>query len=403
MKQFIPKELRKFIFDRVGFISKFRSSLAPCSRAMVTRSRSEFRDAFLSKINFRSSLGISLILLFVFGSCTNPPYRGEVSGPDEFVMDSYKIRDGKLSVLEMEGKEPDPFCCEWLDEYQDRIHEGDILHVAIYHPTRTDISSSVQAIGSSIGFRVTEGKILLPDLAAVKVDGLTLEEARKAIQDEYLKNIQDIEVFLAYNSRTERKVEIVGLTAVPALPVDGRMRLFEVLSLARILPTTNLFKSYVVRDGCLLPVDLYKLIKEGDMSQNVVMRGGDKIYLADATASVLMVLGEVGRPRVIEIPNGFMTLSQALAEAGGIQITGDRRYIQVIRGNIQCPKIYTLHWNHIIHLPCDSMLLIPGDIVYVAATPLTEWARFVNQIMPTLIGIDLIKKGVKDIGVNVNP
>jgi polysaccharide export outer membrane protein len=116
-----------------------------------------------------------------------------------------------------------------------------------------------------------------------------------------------------------------------------------------------------------------------------------------------MVLGEVNRPRVIDIPNGFMTLSQALAEAGGIQITGDRRYIQVIRGNIQCPKIYTLHWSHIIHLPCDSMLLIPGDIVYVAATPLTEWARFVNQILPTLIGIDLVTKGVKNIGVNVPP
>lgn len=345
----------------------------------------------------------ALIIFFALGSCSNPPYRGEVSGPDEFVMDSYKIRDGKLSILEMEGKEVDPFCCQWLEEYKDLVHEGDILQVAIYHPTRSDISNSLQMIGSSIGFRVTDGKIHLPDLPAVKVAGLTIEEARAEIQNEYLKNIHNIEVFLAYKERTERKVEIAGLTSIPSIPVDGKIRLFEVLTRAHIGPSTNLFKSYMVRDGCLMPVDLYKLVKEGDMSQNVVMRGGDKIYLADASASVLMVLGEVNRPRVIDIPNGFMTLSQALAEAGGIQITGDRRYIQVIRGNIQCPKIYTLHWSHIIHLPCDSMLLIPGDIVYVAATPLTEWARFVNQILPTLIGIDLVTKGVKNIGVNVPP
>ncbi|HSX12706.1 MAG TPA: SLBB domain-containing protein [Rhabdochlamydiaceae bacterium] len=345
----------------------------------------------------------SWILLVLLSCCTNPPYRGEVCGPDEFVMDSYKIREGKLSILEMEGKEVDPFCCGWLDEYKDLIHEGDILQVAVYHPSRTDIAGSVQAIGATIGFRVSEGKILLPDLAAVQVAGLTLEEARAEIQKEYLKNIQNIEIFLAYKTRTERKVEIAGLTAISSLPVDGKMRLFEALSLAKIAPNINLFKSYVVREDCLLPVDLHRLVKEGDMSQNIVMRGGDKIYLADAAASVLVVLGEVNRPRVIDLPNGSMTLSQALGEAGGIQITGDRRYIQVIRGNIQCPKIYTLNWNHVMHLPCDSMLLIPGDIVYVAATPLTEWSRFVNQILPTLIGIDLVTKGVKNIGVNVPP
>ena len=137
------------------------------------------------------------------------------------------------------------------------------------------------------------------------------------------------------------------------------------------------------------------------MTQNIVMRGGDKVYIADASASSLMVLGEVGKERVVDLPNGFMTLRQALAEAGGIPYTGDKAYIQVIRGNILHPKIYTLNWRHVIHLPSDSMLLIPGDIVYVAATPMTEWNRFVSQLLPTFIGLDLVTKGVKSIGVNV--
>ena len=151
----------------------------------------------------------------------------------------------------------------------------------------------------------------------------------------------------------------------------------------------------------MLPVDFYKLIKEGDMSQNVVMRGGDKIYIADAEDSTIMVLGEVGKECSLNIPNGFMTLRKALAEAGGIPYTGDKSYIQVIRGNVLHPKIYTLNWKHVIHLSNDSMLLIPGDIVYVAAKPLTEWNRFVTQVLPTLIGFDLISKGVKSIGVNL--
>jgi polysaccharide export outer membrane protein len=136
------------------------------------------------------------------------------------------------------------------------------------------------------------------------------------------------------------------------------------------------------------------------MSQNIVMRA--------ATRSTLRMLrrplswfSEVGKERVVDLPNGFMTLRQAIAEAGGIPYTGDKGYIQVIRGNILQPKIYTLNWRHVIHLPSDSMLLIPGDIVYVAATPLTEWNRFVSQILPTLIGFDLVTKGIKTVGVNV--
>jgi polysaccharide export outer membrane protein len=157
----------------------------------------------------------------------------------------------------------------------------------------------------------------------------------------------------------------------------------------------------MVRDNSLVAVDFYKLLKNGDMSQNIVMRGGDKIYIAEPSATTLMVLGEVGKERVVDLPSGFMTLRQALAEAGGIAATGDRAFIQVIRGNILHPKIYTLHWQHVIALPSDSMLLIPGDIVYVAATPITEWNRFVSQLLPTFIGIDLITKGIKSIGVNV--
>ena len=47
------------------------------------------------------------------------------------------------------------------------------------------------------------------------------------------------------------------------------------------------------------------------------------------------------------------------------------------------------------------MLLIPGDIVYVAATPIAEWNRFVNQLLPTFIALDLVTKGIKSVGVNV--
>jgi len=343
-----------------------------------------------------------LFLLLAAASCTNPPYRGkEVVGADEFVMDSYRIREGKFSILEMEGKAYPLLPIDTLQEYRDTISDGDILQIGIFHPSRNDLSEAVQRISGSIGFRVSEGSIILPDIGAVEVKGMPLDEARGKIQKCYDEEIQDLQVFISYKERVRKKVELAGLVQVPALPIDGKLRLFEVLATAKVPPEANLFKSYLVRDGALLPVDLFKLLKEGDMSQNIVMRGGDKIYIAEPSAATLMVLGEVGQERLVNVPNGSMTLRQAIAEAKGIAPTGDKAYIQIIRGSILQPKIYTLHWRHMVELPNDSMLLIPGDIVYVAATPITEWNRFVSQLLPTFIGLDLVTKGIKSVGVNI--
>lgn len=347
-------------------------------------------------------LFIFLVLLGVGLCCTNPPYRGEeVVGAEDFVLDSYRIREGKFSILQMEGKETEELSPEWLEEYKDVINEGDVLQIAVYHPTCSDLVESIQRINQVVGFQVIDGKVSLPDLPPITVEGLTLQQAQEEIQKYYREQIHNMSVFITYRNRLLRKVELAGLVQISSIPVDGRLRLFEALSIAKVPTNANLFKSYVVRDNALLPVDLYKLLKEGDMNQNIVMRGGDKIYIADPSSSTIMVLGEVGQERVVDVPDGFMTLRKALGEAGGILPSGDRAYIQIIRGNILRPKIYTLNWEHIVRLPTDSLLLIPGDIVYVAARPLAEWNRFVNDLLPTFIGFDLVTKGIKSVGIDV--
>lgn len=236
-------------------------------------------------------------------SCGGPYIGKDLFGADEFVLDSYKIREGKFSILEMEG----------------------------------------------ISFQ--------------ELDEEYLEENQGAASNGY--------------------VVLAGLVSLPSVPVDGKTRLYDVLSCAKVSADANLFKSYVMRQEKMLPVDLNKLLKDGDMSQNIVMQGGDKIYIADASSASLMVMGEVTNGRVISLPKGYMSLRHAIAEAGGIPYTGDKSYIQVIRGNLCKPKIYTLNWEHVIHLPNDSLLLMPGDIVYVAAKPIAEWHRFISQVFPS--------------------
>lgn len=323
-------------------------------------------------------------LLSLFAGCTRICHDYSVMGADEFVCDSYQIRQGKFAILEMEGIEVEELCEDAMQEYRDVIAEDDILNIVVYHPSRKDLMDAIQFINDSVGgFRVTNGTVDLPDIPPVYVAGLTLQEAKIRLQDQFQDHVHNAEIFITYEDRLTRRVELTGMVSTSAVPVDGKKRLYEVLAIARLPPDANLFLSYVVRNGRPLPVDLFKLVNEGDMSQNIVMRGGDKIFIASKLDSSVMVMGEVNVPKPVHLPYGFMSLREALVNAGGIPYTGDKRHIQVIRGNLKCPKIYILAWEHIIHLPNDSLLLMPGDTVYVSAKPITEWNRFISQLLPT--------------------
>lgn len=322
-------------------------------------------------------------LLVLTTSCCRPCHQYDIFGADEFVIDSYKIRQGKLAILDMEGEEVGEIPCDFMEEYQDVISEDDILNIVVYHPKRRDIVESIQHINVTIGFRVIEGKIHFPDLPPIEIAGLTLNEAREKIQTCCQEHIQDIEVFITYKNRLSNKVELTGAVLAPVIPVDGKIRLYEVLALARVPNNANLFKSYIVREGQQLPIDLYKLMNQGDMTQNIVMRGGDRVFIASPSDTTVMIMGEVGIPRAVNLPYGFISLREALVSAGGIPFTGNRDCIQVIRGNLPNPKIYVLSWDHIIHLPNDSLLLMPGDTVYVTEKPITQWNRFIDQLLPS--------------------
>lgn len=328
-----------------------------------------------------------LCFLSILVSCSRPCCNYHIVGADEFVIDSYRIRQGKLSILEMTGEEVGEFPYDAMNEYRDLIAEDDILNIALYHPTRQEIREAFDYINHAVGgFRVVDGQVSIPDIDPVHVEGLTLIQAQEKIKNKIQQQYVDAEIFLTYRDRLSRKVELSGNVALPVIPVDGKIRLYEVLSKAQVASNANLFMSYVLRDGRPLPIDLYKLIHEGDMDQNIVMRGGDKVFIANPSDAVVMVMGEVNRPSAVEVPYGFISLPEAIVRAGGIPFTGNRCSIQIIRGDLECPKIYVVSWNHIVNLPNRSMLLMPGDTVYVSEKPITQWNRFISQLTPSLVG-----------------
>lgn len=310
-----------------------------------------------------------------------------VEDAEEFVIDSYRIKQGKLAILELQGEPVCDLSDDAMCEYKDMICEDDILNIAVWHPTRRDLMDSIRFLNESVGFRVINGWVDIPDINPIYVLGLTLDEAKEAIGLSLQEQYKDIEVFVTYRDRLSRKVDLIGMVALTTVPVDGKIRLYEVLSKAHVPNGANLFTSYVLREGRKLPIDLHRLMHQGDLDYNIVMHGGDKIYIADPQDARVLVMGEVLMPKAVPLPSGFMSLREALVSAGGIPFTGNRNCIQVIRGNMLKPKIYLLSWEQIVHLPNDSLLLMPGDTVYVSETPITQWNRFISQLLPSLSGV----------------
>ncbi len=303
---------------------------------------------------------------------------------DEFVTDSYKIRQGKNAIMEMLGEEVDELPYDAFDEFDDVICEDDVLNIAVYHPSRSDLMKAVEVINKQVGFKVHHGRVDLPDIDSVYIEGLSMEDARNALTNKYQEQVKGIEVFISYRDRLSHQVDLIGEVCANHIPVNGKTHLYDVLALAKIKPSANLFMSYVSRNGCLLPIDLHRLLNEGDMCQNIVMKGGDQIFIARAQDARVMVMGEVGCPKAVDLPYGHLSLRETLVAAGGIPYTGDRSCIQVIRGGIECPKIYVMNWCHITQLPNESLLLMPGDTVYVTEKPITQWNRWISSLLPSM-------------------
>jgi polysaccharide biosynthesis/export protein len=331
------------------------------------------------------SLQRFIILLFL-SACAPPVYQNTTFGIEEFVSDSSQISQGKQAVLALEERDTKSGSTENGHLFEEIIIEGDELAIVLYHPGRPDRVFALAIINDTVGFRVCNGNICVPYLSSLEVEGLTLKEAREKVQMAYRDQLPEAQIFINFKRRQERQVQIIGANH-PMISLNKCTRLSEVLAQAQIPSNANLFKSYVMRNEQTLPVDLYKLIHEGDSNQNIVMQNGDQIFIADVNDATVMVTGEVPHPKVIPIPYGFLSLREALVMAGDIPFTGNKSYIQVIRGNFTRPKVYCMSWKNITHLPNQSLLLMPGDVVVISEKPITQWNRFISQIQPSATGM----------------
>lgn len=204
-----------------------------------------------------------------------------------------------------------------------RIGVDDVLAVSVWENPNLNIRVVVRP----------DGMISFPLLDDVSTQGKTPLELKTLLTTKLSKFINDPIVTVIVHSINSLKVYIQGEVVNP-----GTYPLREKITLAEIIATTggiksdsaDFIKAFVLRDGKKLDVDFQRLFREGDISQNILLKAGDTIFIPDNFSSRLTVLGAVERPRTITYRLG-MTVLDAILAVGGFTQRADPENTIVIR------------------------------------------------------------------------
>jgi protein involved in polysaccharide export with SLBB domain len=159
----------------------------------------------------------------------------------------------------------------------------------------------------------------------------------------------------------------------------------------------DLQRSFVVRNGKLLPVDFSRLLAEGDMSQNIYLQPDDFIYLPSAVAQDVYVLGAVTEPRLVAFHTG-MTVAGAVAGAYGTLKEAYLSHVVVVRGSLSRPKVTVVDLKRALQGETNDVAVLPGDIVYVPLSPYRYINHYIDIILNTFVSSVAINEGTRVVG-----
>ena len=283
-----------------------------------------------------------------------------------------------------------------------RIEAGDVLHIVVWdHPELSasmlpaGVPGAVGIAGVAVspmqpqsGFEIDQqGMLDFPYAGKLKLAGLTTVEAHQQVVrslSRYLKNPKVTMRVLTYRSK---RVYIDGEVKQPGVQVinDLPMTLTEAINRAGgVTPMADQSRIMVSREGKTYQINMPQLVQRSVNPSSIMLSSGDVVRVLSRDETKIFISGEVTSPRALPMRNGRLTLTEALGEAGGINpVTGDARQVYVVRRTSQSSVVYQLDANAPGALAmAEGFELNPRDVVYVAATPLTNWNRTISALIP---------------------
>ncbi|WP_259295069.1 polysaccharide biosynthesis/export family protein [Paraburkholderia sp. DHOC27] len=298
-----------------------------------------------------------------------------------------------------------------------RVGPGDILGITVWnHPeltvnattgqaAATDAGSgavSAGAPGSSVtpdGQRVSaDGTIYFPTIGRINVGGKTTEQISNLLMSRLAGYAVKPQLDVRVVQFRSQQVYMAGQLKNPGtLPItDMKLTLIDAITRSGGAVTdADLQRVQLTRNGKSYVLDVQRTLDHGDISQNIVLRAGDIVYVPDHNASRVFVLGEILKPQTLYMDKGQLTLADALSGANSIDPqSAQPRQILVIRRSASDPAkptIYRLDMTQVDAILLSTQFdLQPLDVVYVGTADIARLNRLLVQLLPTVTSLYLL-------------
>ena len=153
------------------------------------------------------------------------------------------------------------------------------------------------------------------------------------------------------------------------LTSKSEVTLLQALAMAGgILEGADLSLAYVARGKERVPVDFVKLLRNGDLAQNIALDPDDTVVIPDNPQNVIYVTGEVKTPGMLPfVQERDWTALKAVVAVGGFTQYAAKSKAYLIREGGGGRTTITIDFNDLMRKPeaGKDVPLIPGDILVV--------------------------------------
>ena len=190
-----------------------------------------------------------------------------------------------------------------------------------------------------------DGMISVPLVGDIKASGIAPQELKSSLENEFTRFVKAPTVSVIVTAVNSFKVFVLGegiakssgtssgsgaATSSGAISLRRNTTLLQLLSQLGSLQNADLTNSFLLRNGQKLTVDFYRLINQGDVSQDVQLVPNDLIFIPDNFQNRIMVIGAVKTPSVIQFREG-MTTFDAILGAGGFTEFANPNDVVIVR------------------------------------------------------------------------
>ncbi|MCL7939465.1 polysaccharide export protein [Halomonas sp. ATCH28] len=343
----------------------------------------------------------ALLGVMLLTGCSMAPgghidYSAETAPIDDLV-DIQPITPGLVATYRHQVSQARPMADDLrqaLDNYEYRVGPGDVLSIIVYdHPELTIPAGSERSAAEAGNEVRSDGTIFYPFIGRVDVAGRTLEEIRVELARRLADYITEPQVDVRMAAFNSKKVYVSGAVGEPGtLPITRvPMTLVDALSQAGgAQEDANWHEVILTRDGQEERLSLYALLRQGDQRQNRLLRDGDVVHVPSAENQSVAVMGQVKRPGNLPLGNERLSLTDAIARAGGVnEESAEPSGIFVIRGQDEgSDKLATVFQLDISNATAFTMgsdfQLQPQDVIYVTTAPVARWNRVISLLLPSI-------------------